>query len=469
MKVRNQFHNQMYILLLAVDLICILLSYAASLFIRFGSVFSVPQIHPTLLIVQAAVYITICYTLDIYQGIYQRGYYKELKNVVEINLILAAVTLTVLFFTKKGTEYSRSVCIWFFALNILFIYINRLVIKKWVLPKFRHGSSSQKIMVVSTRERAPEVIDRLIREKDGSYYISSAAVIDADERGTVLQGVPVCACREDMYESALRNVVDAVVVDLPYDTRGLSDILEKFESMGVTIYVLLDEAIFGMSNMEIDQVGCYIAATSQIVHMNTRQMIAKRFMDILGGLVGVILTGILTLFLGPAIKLESKGPIFFSQDRVGKNGRIFKIYKFRSMCNDAETKKKELEKQNKMQGLMFKIDDDPRITRVGKFIRKTSLDEFPQFWNVLKGDMSLVGTRPPTLDEFWQYELHHKKRLSMKPGITGLWQISGRSDITDFEEVVKLDAKYIEEWNFGLDIKILLKTVGMIFTGEGAE
>ena len=139
------------------------------------------------------------------------------------------------------------------------------------------------------------------------------------------------------------------------------------------------------------------------------------------------------------------------------------------MCNDAEAKKKDLQKDNKMQGLMFKMDDDPRITKVGKFIRKTSLDEFPQFWNVLKGDMSLVGTRPPTVDEFRQYDLHHKKRLSMKPGITGLWQISGRSDITDFEEVVKLDAKYIEEWSFGLDIRILLKTVGVIFTGRGVE
>ena len=145
------------------------------------------------------------------------------------------------------------------------------------------------------------------------------------------------------------------------------------------------------------------------------------------------------------------------------------MYKFRSMYMDAEERKKELMAQNKMQGNMFKMDNDPRITKVGNFIRKTSIDELPQFWNVLKGDMSLVGTRPPTVDEFEKYESHHKRRLSMKPGITGKWQVSGRSDIQDFEEVVKLDCEYIDEWSPFLDIQILFKTVGVVLTHKGAE
>ena len=154
---------------------------------------------------------------------------------------------------------------------------------------------------------------------------------------------------------------------------------------------------------------------------------------------------------------------------IGKNGRRFKIYKFRSMYMDAEERKKELMEKNKMSGLMFKMDDDPRITKVGKFIRKTSIDEFPQFFNVLKGDMSLVGTRPPTEDEFKQYKARYKKRLAMKPGITGLWQVSGRSSITDFEDVVKLDVQYIENWSFGLDLKILLQTVLVVLKHDGAQ
>jgi len=195
----------------------------------------------------------------------------------------------------------------------------------------------------------------------------------------------------------------------------------------------------------------------------------KRLLDLVGALVGCVFLGILTVVVGPMIKLESPGPIFFAQKRVGRNGRIFKMYKFRSMYADAEERKKELMAQNEMNGLMFKMENDPRITKVGAFLRKTSLDEFPQFINILKGDMSLVGTRPPTLDEFAQYSPYHKKRLSFRPGLTGMWQVSGRSDITDFEEIVKLDVEYIDNWSFWLDIKILLKTFLEVFTQKGAR
>ena len=198
-------------------------------------------------------------------------------------------------------------------------------------------------------------------------------------------------------------------------------------------------------------------------------MIIKRAIDIVGALIGLLVTAVVTIFVAPAILIESPGPIFFKQKRVGKNGRYFYMYKFRSMYRDAEERKKALMEQNEMKGLMFKMTDDPRITKVGRFIRATSIDELPQFFNVLKGDMSLVGTRPPTVDEFMQYAGYHKRRLSIKPGITGLWQVSGRSSITDFEEVVALDLKYIREWSIGLDIRILLKTVKIVLTGSGSQ
>ena len=198
--------------------------------------------------------------------------------------------------------------------------------------------------------------------------------------------------------------------------------------------------------------------------------------------MGCILTGIIFIFIAPAIYIKSPGPIFFSQVRIGKNGKQFRMYKFRSMYMDAEERKKALMEQNKIQdGMMFKMDDDPRIigsekkdkngrpAGIGNFIRRTSLDEFPQFWNVLKGEMSLVGTRPPTLDEWQKYDLHHRVRMSIKPGITGLWQISGRSEITDFEEVVRLDREYIQSWTPELDFQILLKTVSVVLKSEGAE
>ena len=195
----------------------------------------------------------------------------------------------------------------------------------------------------------------------------------------------------------------------------------------------------------------------------------KRIGDIIGGLVGSILSLPLILIVAVLLLIASPGPLIFKQQRIGKNGRVFNIYKLRSMYVDAEQRKKELMADNQMDGFMFKMENDPRITKVGRFIRKTSIDELPQFWNVLKGDMSLVGTRPPTVDEFEQYESHHKRRLSMRPGITGLWQVSGRAQITDFEDVVRLECEYIDKWSAWLDIKILLKTEGVVLRRRGGE
>ena len=185
--------------------------------------------------------------------------------------------------------------------------------------------------------------------------------------------------------------------------------------------------------------------------------------------MGLCVTAVATIFVAPMILIESPGPLFFKQTRIGKNGRRFTMYKFRSMYADAEERKKELMAQNEMQGNMFKMTNDPRVTKIGRFIRKTSIDELPQFWNVLRGDMSLVGTRPPTEDEYMQYEGWHKRRISFRPGITGFWQISGRSNIKEFDEVVRLDLEYIDNWSIGLDIKIILKTVVAVFSGIGAR
>jgi lipopolysaccharide/colanic/teichoic acid biosynthesis glycosyltransferase len=182
----------------------------------------------------------------------------------------------------------------------------------------------------------------------------------------------------------------------------------------------------------------------------------------------LVVTAFLVPFIALAIKLESKGPVLFSQERIGLNGRIFRCWKFRSMLVDAEAQKAKLLERNEMKGAMFKIADDPRVTKVGRILRKSSLDELPQFWNVFKGEMSLVGTRPPTPDEVADYENWHRRRISIKPGMTGLWQVSGRNRISDFDEIVRLDIRYIEKWNLWLDVKILLKTFRVLLAGRGA-
>lgn len=241
-----------------------------------------------------------------------------------------------------------------------------------------------------------------------------------------------------------------------------------FVSMGLVTHVNLAKFTARVENKRIQRFANFMVLSSSMKFATPRQLFFKRLLDIIGALVGLVVTGIAFLIFAPIIKKQSPGPVFFSQERVGRNGRRFQIYKFRTMYPDAEERKKELMAQNKMSGFMFKMDNDPRIFPIGHFLRKSSIDELPQFWNVLKGDMSLVGTRPPTVDEYEQYEVRHRKRLAMRPGLTGMWQVSGRSDIVDFEEVVALDAKYITEWTLALDLKIIWKTVLIVLGQKGA-
>ena len=275
--------------------------------------------------------------------------------------------------------------------------------------------------------------------------------------------------------SELEQIIRKYNIDQVYimqkremDIAYIQKYIDLCIEMGVTCRVIVDiyrrrKAFFYNSS-----IGTYPVMTYHTISMNTWESLTKRIFDIVFALIGIILSSPIMIITAIAIKLDSKGPAIFKQVRVGKNGRHFKIWKFRSMYVDAEERKAELMELNEVQdGMMFKIKDDPRITRVGKFIRKTSIDELPQFFNVLAGSMSFVGTRPPTLDEVEKYTTDQWRRISIKPGITGMWQTSGRSNITDFDKVVSLDVDYIDNWNLFMDFKIIFKTVAEIFRRNG--
>lgn len=193
---------------------------------------------------------------------------------------------------------------------------------------------------------------------------------------------------------------------------------------------------------------------------------SKRSIDVVGAIVGLILTALIAIPVAVAIYLDNPGPIFYSQVRCGLRGKPFRIWKFRSMVVNADRLKHTI--TNQAKGHIFKNDNDPRITRVGRFLRRTSLDELPQFWNVLQGDMSLVGTRPPTPDEVKKYTSHHWKRLEVRPGITGEWQANGRSTVTNFEDIVNLDLRYMERWSIAYDMQLILKTILVVVKRKGA-
>lgn len=287
---------------------------------------------------------------------------------------------------------------------------------------------------------------------------------------------------DELIKIIRQQAIDSIIIDVDNqhsEVYKIQSLIDQLNLMGITVYLskntksneILDKIkklrYIQIKNKRHIKFGEYYAIKQY--KLSKFDEAIKRIVDIVGQLIGIIISLPIMLTLIVPLKIESPGSFIFKQKRVGRNGRTFYIHKIRSMYIDAEKRKQELISKNEMNGHMFKIEKDPRITRIGRFIRKTSIDELPQFFDVLTGSMSLIGTRPPTIDEFEQYENHHKRRLSMKPGITGLWQISGRNKIQDFEEIVQLDTSYIDNWSIWYDIKILFKTIYVVFKGHGAE
>lgn len=419
-------------------------------------------------------HMAVFYFLKVYDGFFKRGRYNELLISIKYNLVLVAGATLLGFGLKNVVFTSRLVMGYFFVLNVVMIWIVHLTIRnrEKVLRWSRRRVTN--LLVVTTLDRFVEIKDHFQRSKETTWNIAGVVLLGESSVPDELDGIPVIADEGEAYlEYATQHVVDEVFIQVDYIQKResfLKNMILEFEKMGIVVNLNLDLFNLGLTgekriyNLEQYHV---VAFSSRL--FDYRMVLAKRVIDIAGALVGLVLTFLVGIVLTPFLLLESPGPLIFKQKRVGVNGRVFDFYKFRSMYVDAEERKKELMAQNEMQGLMFKMENDPRITKVGAFIRKTSIDELPQFWNVLKGDMSLVGTRPPTVDEYQQYSYYQKRRISFRPGITGLWQISGRSDIKDFDEVVKLDLEYIDNWSLLLDFKIILKTVLVVFRGSGAR
>ena len=450
-----------------LDLICVEVSFLLAFYIRFkttGQDFSEGYALMNWMIIIA--HVAIVFFTEGYSGILKRGYFREIRAVIVYNIELMTVMLAILFFSKQSTDYSRIVIGLFFIINTVFMFGIRTIRKKYLCRINIKTGKLNRMLLVADLKHAKKLIEGLKTYNYSSFYVEGLVILDQDMQGDKIEDIPVVANADTMYEYVKEHIVDEVFIGSGDEKLG--EITERFLAMGVMVHISINRIIPKVPNATIDKINDFTVVTTSISFMSFKQKFIKRLMDIIISIPGMIITGILFIILGPIIYIQSPGPVFFKQVRVGKNGRRFKIYKFRSMYMDAEERKKELMEQNKMQGLMFKMDDDPRITPIGKFIRKTSLDEFPQFINIFKGDMSLVGTRPPTVDEVEKYAAHHKSRLAIKPGLTGLWQVSGRSDITDFEEVVRLDNEYIRNFSLSFDLKIILKTVGVVFKREGS-
>ena len=461
-------------LLILIDVMAVIFSYVAAVCLRFKKETN-PSTKEEMILVGALILtVALLYSLmtEWNREFFKRGYLVELVAVSKYDLILI-IALSSIVFLVQAKYFSRLVFVLFGIFNFILTYLLHIIFKKSVVELYRRSSSVDKVIVVTLSDLAEDIIQNITGNSEWNYDVSGLILLDRDKRPPLdesIGGIPVVAGRNDLIKVTTLLTFDEVFLYVPgYDLGFIKKMIEDFELMGVTCHYSVDMPELDIEGKTSNNFAGYTVMTFALKYTDYRRAFIKKLMDIVGSLIGLVITGILTPFIAIAIKAESKGPVFFSQIRIGKNGRHFRLYKFRSMYIDAEEKKADLLKKNEVKGLMFKMEDDPRITKTGRFLRKYSLDELPQFYNVLKGDMSLVGTRPPTEDEFRQYNMQYKRRLSIKPGITGMWQVSGRSDIDDFDDVVKLDLKYIENWSLMLDIKILLKTVTAVLFKKGAR
>lgn len=403
--------------------------------------------------------------MENYRGILKRGYWKEFQAVARHVVSITLGAIAYLFVMKVSGQYSRLAMAYFPFIAGITLYFGRISLKYWLRSHIGPAVGKRRIMLLGSEKNYCELVENFINNPFSEFQVVGMAIVDENVIcPKTYHGIPIILGKNAILEYLKFAWIDEILISLPKENELAEKIVHQCTVMGITVHLKLARLENENVNQLIEKIEGYTVLSSSIMVATAGQIFMKRVMDIVGGLVGIICTGIIFIIIGPIIYIKDPGPVFFNQIRIGKNGRKIRIYKFRSMYMDAEKRKQELLKYNNIKsGFMFKMDDDPRVIKgIGQFIRNYSIDEFPQFWNVLKGEMSLVGTRPPTLDEWEKYEIHHRSRLATKPGLTGMWQVSGRSDITDFEEVVKLDTKYIREWNLGLDIKIILKTLKVI-------
>ena len=454
-----------------LDLIIIAIAFALAYMAinNFHITLAAPQRYMWAVAVAAAVWLLLLRKAGLYESLRRLSLNEIFIRLFKVNLLGGLFVAAVIFFVDRDI-YSRSL----YLLFILFLFLLLLSAKSAVRILIgylrRQGYNTRNILIVGTEEMTRRMHELLSEHGDWGLKIQGFVQITPLPLAKDILGYEVFGHVDQLVEICKEKTPDEVIFCLPKNLHvETENYVMELEELGITTRVVLNQYRTSTTRREFSIFQNELPMiTFHTKCFDAQQLFLKRVLDIVGACVGLTIFGLFFPVVALAIKLDSKGTVFFGQPRLGENARVFKCWKLRTMGVDAEVKKKELMHRNQMSGAMFKLDDDPRITRVGNFLRKTSLDEFPQFWNVLRGEMSLVGTRPPTPDEVSLYENWHRRRICIKPGITGLWQVSGRSSIKDFDEIVRLDLQYIDNWSLWLDIKLLLKTILVVCARRGA-
>lgn len=402
--------------------------------------------------------------------------FKPICFKVAKSIFTGLIILNFVMYLLKITDISRIMMCIFLLTNFIFIILSKIIVYKIKNEIIDKGRNNQNILIIGGRNRARTVINEILEHGSSGYRIVGCLGVEEGEIGKcVINDIYYTGVVSCLYQILIDQVIDQVVIALPLD---LIDNIEKnlniAEKLGVTVRIMPDwnlHKIHHSAKADHLQIDNFFNIPMVCIHAGPSVNGAielKGLVDFLGAAALIVLLLPLLVGISILIKIFSKGPVLFVQERCGLNGRVFPLYKFRTMAHDAEEKRKALDRLNEADGPVFKIKRDPRITPfLGSFLRKTGLDELPQLLNVIKGEMSLVGPRPPIPAEVKNYDLWQRRRLSVKPGITGLWQCSDKRNDISFKEWVSLDLNYIDSWSLTLDLKILIKTVFNIFTGQG--
>jgi exopolysaccharide biosynthesis polyprenyl glycosylphosphotransferase len=363
-------------------------------------------------------------------------------------------------------DIPRSIVLITVGLVTITLSLRRLAYRILINRRFERGVGTRNVLIVGTGQEAQALSHHLMSFGHLGYAFKGFIDCPSSNSGHPERSDEVVGTLDTMFEYARKQFVDEIFFTTPCDRGVVLDVLAQARTQGVDLTVVLD-LYNGLPSRPIEYIGQFPTIPLHWRQVPELALLLKRMVDIVFSSVALILLSPVLLAIAVAIKLDSSGPIFYFSDRIGKKGRVFRCTKFRTMVRDAEKRRADVMHLNERDGILFKISNDPRVTRVGRFLRRYSLDELPQFFNVLRGDMSIVGPRPPIVSEVRAYRLSDLRRLDVTPGITGLWQVKARQD-PSFDNYVSLDVAYIDNWSVWLDLKIIVRTIAVVFAGTGS-
>lgn len=473
----ERYRRYLSIAVAVADVALINLAFAIAYWLRYGLQWfaSVDEVYfvPYTVFIPISLGLTVL-LLGIYQlgGVYTQprgtSWFDEVYRLLTgtaTGIILAVFVIAFLF---RPQFYSRLIFFYAGVLITVFLSASRLVMRMVRNRLRQQGLGVDRLLIVGAGEVGRTVMRHIVAQPSLGYHVVGFVDDDPEKGGTDIGRFEALGSTSNIPHLVRDLVIDEVIITLPWMYhRKIVSIIAQCEREQVRVRIVPDMFQMTLSHLDVEDLGGIPMIGVREISISSGEMIFKRTVDVAVSLVCLILLLPIFLLLALIIRLDSPGPIFFTQIRVGKGERLFACYKFRSMYQGADEEKEKLLAHNEADGPIFKIRNDPRVTTVGRLMRRLSLDEMPQFFNVLMGHMSMVGPRPAPPSEVQRYQSWHKRRLEVAPGMTGLWQVSGRSELT-FDEMVLLDLYYIENWSPFLDLQIMLRTLPKMITGEGA-